>query len=150
MSYGAVKSLIETNIRKYEGELTFGYGTRNELNQPNLNYPVAWLFLPISVTDSAVDADTARQERYPVTIGFYSVIKNSQLSDETDQLFEQMKFIGDGFYYTLLNQPQTMTIGPVVKKQIWKTSDSVLVGWEYSFNIDYYPDVDNCCLAYAS
>lgn len=138
---------------KYKGSLTFGYGTLEELNQGGRNYPIAWLVMPITVTDSATDSSTARQERYPVVIRFLQSTKNTKDIDEVDNLFIQTKAIGDGFVYSLLGSADFMSmfiLGDIAKKQIWKAADDVHVGWEYVFNLDYFPDVDSCCEVYNS
>lgn len=151
MSYTQIQSLIEQTAAKYKGKHSYGYGTLNELNDSNIDFPAIWWVLPLTINDSSVDESTPRMERYPITMRFVSSVKISTYINETSPIYSQTKAMGDGFIYTILDLPDyggMFTLGPITKRQIWKQADAVLIGWEYSFNIDYFPDVDNCCLPY--
>lgn len=145
MSYKFIKNIIKGIVESYQGDLYFKYGTLNELNSSNQNFPLFWLVTPLTVVDSATDKDATRAERYSIVYRVVSSGKIDTLTDDADNAYEQTKMIGDGVYYKLLDVSQLITVNAVTKRQLWKVADDVHIGWEYTFTIDYYPDIDYCC-----
>lgn len=149
MSYKQIKSALQTVAGKYKQSLSFGYGTLNELNLDGNDYPLCWWVVPITVTEQRSDENQTPIEGWPIILRFVDSTKFENEVDDLDNLYQKMKMIADGFMYKLAFYSDDITISNnIAKRQLYRSTDDIHTGWEYSFTATYYPDVDNCCLPY--
>lgn len=149
MSYKQIKSALQTVAGKYKQSLSFGYGTLNELNKDGNNYPLCWWVLPIIVTEQRSDENQTPIEGWPIILRFVDSTKFENEVDDLDNLYQKMKMIADGFMFKLAFYDDELTISNnITKRQLFRSTDDIHTGWEYSFTITYLPDVDNCCLPF--
>lgn len=151
MSYKSIKSAFQTIASQYQGSLSFGYGTLNEMNKSDKNYPLVWWVLPLTVTDPQTNSQQQRYENWPITLRFVTSTELAKDFDDVDNLYNMTKTIADGFVYTLMDASDEYTISTsITKRQLFKVQDDVNIGWEYQFTLQLTPDIDYCCLPYAN
>ncbi|CAB4219556.1 hypothetical protein UFOVP1615_36 [uncultured Caudovirales phage] len=150
MQYNELIATIRTASQTFIGSLTFGSGTSEQMNaDDNLSYPLCWM-LPPTVQNNIAPNGTQLQG-WSFTI---RIVQSSSLEatrSEDDELFNETFNIAQGLVRKLYNDFQdntTETIQVGQLSQLFRTQDSVHVGWNVPITINSFTD-NNCCELFA-
>ena len=150
MQYNELIATIRTASQTFIGSLTFGSGTSEQMNaDDNLSYPLCWM-LPPTVQNNIAPNGTQLQG-WSFTI---RIVQSSSLEatrSEDDELFNETFNIAQGLVRKLYNDFQdntTETIQVGQLSQLFRTQDSVHVGWNVPIIINSFTD-NNCCELFA-
>jgi hypothetical protein len=146
MQYSVLKTTIKNAVATFIGELTFGIGTSEQMNaDDNIDYPLCWMLPPTVQNNIAPNGSQLQGWNFTLRIVQSSSLEATR--DEDDELFNETFNIAQGLIRKLYNDFQdntTETIQVGQLSQLFRTQDSVHVGWNVPITINSVTD-NNCC-----
>ena len=150
MQYNELIATIRTASQTFIGSLTFGSGTSEQMNaDDNLSYPLCWMLPPTVQNNIAPNGTQLQGWNFTIRIVQSSSLEASRADD--DEIFNETFDIAQGLVRKLYNDFQdntteTIQIGQL--SQLFRTQDSVHVGWNVPITINSFTD-NNCCELFA-
>lgn len=150
MQYNELIETIRTASQTFIGSLTFGLGTSEQMNaDDNLSYPLCWMLPPTVQNNIAPNGTQLQGWNFTIRIVQSSSLEATRSDD--DELFNETFNIAQGLVRKLYNDFQdntTETIQVGQLSQLFRTQDSVHVGWNVPITINSFTD-NNCCELFA-
>jgi hypothetical protein len=150
MQYNELIATIRTASQTFIGSLTFGSGTSEQMNaDDNLSYPLCWMLPPTVQNNIAPNGTQLQGWNFTIRIVQSSSLEATRSED--DELFNDTFNIAQGLVRKLYNDFQdntTETIQVGQLSQLFRTQDSVHVGWSIPITINSFTD-NNCCELFA-
>lgn len=150
MQYNELIATIRTASQTFIGSLTFGSGTSEQMNaDDNLSYPLCWMLPPTVQNNIAPNGTQLQGWNFTIRIVQSSSLEATRSDD--DELFNETFKIAQGLVRKLYNDFQdntTETIQVGQLSQLFRTQDSVHVGWNVPITINSFTD-NNCCELFA-
>lgn len=146
MQYNELIATIRTASQTFIGSLTFGSGTSEQMNaDDNLSYPLCWMLPPTVQNNIAPNGTQLQGWNFTIRIVQSSSLEASRADD--DELFNETFNIAQGLVRKLYDTFQDNTLESIQVgqlSQLFRTQDSVHVGWNVPITINSFTD-NNCC-----
>lgn len=148
MHYSELLETIRTVTGQYVGSLSFGIGTSEQMNaDDNHAYPLCWMLPPTVQNNIAPNGIQLQGWNFTLRIVQSSSLEATREQD--DKLFDETFNIAQGLVKKLYDDFQDNTqkgiqVGQLT--QLFRSQDSVHIGWNVPVTISSWTDTDCCNL----
>jgi hypothetical protein len=150
MQYNELIATIRTASQTFIGSLEFGSGTSEQMNHDdNLSYPLCWMLPPTVQNNIAPNGTQLQGWNFTLRIVQSSSLEATRAED--DELFNETFNIAQGLVRKLYDTFQDNTLEAIQVgqlSQLFRTQDSVHVGWSIPITISSYT-ANDCCNLFA-